>query len=73
VEAGADAVDAVDPSMGYEQARRSSIARFERAYATALLARHGGRVSDAAKAAGMDRVYLHKLMRRHGVGRPRNV
>jgi DNA-binding NtrC family response regulator len=65
--------DHVDASVPYEQARRASLARFERSYAGALLERHGGRVSEAAKAAGMDRVYLHKLMRRHGVGRPRTV
>jgi len=32
-----------------------------------LLGAHDGNVTDAAQAAGIGRVYLHKLMRRHGV------
>jgi transcriptional regulator of acetoin/glycerol metabolism len=31
-----------------------------------LLNAHGGRVSAAARAAGIGRVYLYRLMRRHG-------
>ncbi|MCZ7685599.1 MAG: sigma-54 dependent transcriptional regulator [Sandaracinaceae bacterium] len=55
----------VDASVPYAEARRRAIEAFEREYVRDLLARHGGKVSQAAAAAGMDRVYLHKLVRRH--------
>jgi DNA-binding NtrC family response regulator len=56
----------VDPNLPYAEARRRALDTFERAYATALLERHGS-VSAAARAAGITRVYLHRLLRRHGV------
>ena len=38
---------------------------FEREYLDALIKLHGGKVSQAATAADMDRVYLYRLLRRH--------
>jgi two-component system response regulator GlrR len=64
--ASASTID-VDPSLSYEEARAAAIAEFERVYLKALLARHGGNVSQAAREAGIDRVYLHRLIRRHGI------
>jgi transcriptional regulator with PAS, ATPase and Fis domain len=55
-------------SLGYEEARRHAIAAFERRYIEDLLKAHGGKVAAAARAAGIDRVYLYRLIRRHGVG-----
>ncbi|MEM1030558.1 MAG: sigma 54-interacting transcriptional regulator [Myxococcota bacterium] len=60
----------VDASLRYRDAKRAVLARFEREYLTQLLERHGGNVSAAARAAGMDRVYVYKLLGRHGL-RPR--
>jgi DNA-binding NtrC family response regulator len=57
----------VDARVPYAEARGRAIDEFERAYLEALLALHGGKVSQAAAAAGIDRVYLHKLLRRHGL------
>jgi DNA-binding NtrC family response regulator len=54
-----------DASVPYAEARRRAIAAFERNYVDDLLARHGGKVTEAAAAAGMDRVYLYKLAKRH--------
>jgi two-component system, NtrC family, response regulator GlrR len=57
----------VDARLPYADARKRAIDSFERAYAQALLQLHQGRVAAAAAAAGMDRVYLYKLLRRHGL------
>jgi DNA-binding NtrC family response regulator len=57
----------VDASLPYEVARRQAIDSFERDYATALLARTDGNVAAAARDAGVNRAYLHRLLRRHGV------
>jgi len=57
----------VDASMPYEVARRQAIDAFERAYVTALLARTDDNVAQAARDAGVNRAYLHRLLRRHGL------
>ncbi|MEZ4248689.1 MAG: sigma 54-interacting transcriptional regulator, partial [Polyangiales bacterium] len=56
----------VDASLPYQEARRRALAEFERRYLEALLEQHE-QVSQAAEAAGLHRVYLHRLLRRHGV------
>jgi two-component system response regulator GlrR len=58
---------AIDPKLPYAEARRRALDGFERGYAEALLREHNGKVSAAAVAAGMDRVYLYRLLRRHGI------
>jgi DNA-binding NtrC family response regulator len=57
----------VDARMTYAEARRKHLDEFERAYLDALLRMHQGKVAQAAQAADLDRVYLYKLLRRHGV------
>jgi two-component system response regulator GlrR len=57
----------VDPTLSYAEGRRLAIEAYEAAFVRALLAAHGGRVAAAARAAGIGRVYLYRLMRRHGV------
>jgi len=57
----------VDASLSYDVARRQAIDSFERAYVTALLGRSGDNVAQAARDAGVNRAYLHRLLRRHGL------
>ncbi|NNB86944.1 sigma-54-dependent Fis family transcriptional regulator [Corallococcus exiguus] len=58
---------AVDASVTYAESRRRALETFEHDYVEALLKLHGGKVSQAAAAADMDRVYLYRLLRRHGL------
>jgi DNA-binding NtrC family response regulator len=43
---------------------------FEARYLTALLAQHGHNVSAAARAAAVNRVHFHRLLRKHGLNAP---
>jgi DNA-binding NtrC family response regulator len=53
--------------MPYKQAKDEMLARFTREYLEALLGRHGGNVSAAAREARIDRNWIVALARRHGV------
>jgi len=53
-------------------AREQAIEAFERDYLAALLERHGGKMTAAAAAAGIGRVYLYKLLVRHRLKTPRS-
>ncbi len=57
--------DPVDVARPYAEARKQAIHEFERTYVEALLVRCDGNVSRAAREAKIDRVYLHRLIRRH--------
>ena len=59
------ALDALDVSIPFSEARRRLLATFEKNYVRELLERHGGNVSQAAATAGVDRAHLHRIMRRH--------
>ena len=43
------------------------ISSFERSYLSQLLEAAGGNMSKAARMAGMDRMYLHRLVQKHGL------
>jgi DNA-binding NtrC family response regulator len=49
------------------EARKRAVDRFEKEYLTALLARHQGKVAQAAVEAEVDRVSLYRLMRKHRI------
>jgi len=53
----------------YYTARDRLVAEFELHYLTKLLAQAGGNMSKAARAAGVDRTTLYRLMERHGLDR----
>jgi two-component system response regulator HydG len=52
--------------MGYAEAKRHLVREFDRAYATAMLQRSGGNVSEAARLAGLDRSNFRRVLRKHG-------
>ena len=55
----------IDLDMQLSDARKLAVEEFERRYLSGLLERHDGRVAQAAAAAGIDRVYMYKLLRRY--------
>jgi two-component system response regulator AtoC len=57
----------VDPDVPLARARAAWLQGFAQSYLTELLRRHAGNISAAARAAGVDRKTLHRLLARHGV------
>jgi DNA-binding NtrC family response regulator len=57
----------VDLDVPFKIAKEALIDDFERNYLTALVAWAGGNMSRAARRAGIDRMYLHRLVQRHGL------
>jgi DNA-binding NtrC family response regulator len=57
-------VEVVD-GQPFRVAKEHAIAQWERAYVRALVDRHGGNLSRAARAAKTDRNYLRELLNRH--------
>jgi len=58
---------AFDPKLSYRDNKTLFEEDFEKRYVSWLLDAHGGNISAAARAADMDRKYLHKLAKKHGV------
>lgn len=56
----------VDLSVPFQQAKGEIVQRFEQAYLTRLLADAGGNVAEAARRAGLNRTYLHRLLTKLG-------
>jgi DNA-binding NtrC family response regulator len=54
-------------SEGFREAKERLISAWERDWVTQLIRRAGGNVSRAAREGGLDRVYLHRLMKKHGI------
>ena len=60
---------AIDPGVPFKVAKQDLIDDFERRYVRALLDAHGGNISAAARAAGIDRMSIHKILNRLGMER----
>ena len=54
-------------STNFHEAKEQLVSAWERDFVLTLLRRAGGNVSKAAREAGMDRVYLHRLIKKHGI------
>jgi DNA-binding NtrC family response regulator len=57
----------IDITTPFRLAKDAAVDAFERAYLTALLEAAGNNMSKAARMAGMDRMYLHRLAQKHGL------
>ena len=57
-------VDAALADLPYTEARDRAVEAFERSFLVAALERHGGNVSATARAIGLHRQSLQKILRR---------
>jgi DNA-binding NtrC family response regulator len=62
-----DEAPAAPATLDYKQAREEALTSFEREYVAHLLRTFDGNVSKASREAGLDRAYLHRLIKRHGL------
>jgi DNA-binding NtrC family response regulator len=60
----------VDVTQPFKNAKQDVINEFERRYISRLLAQHDGNISAAARAAGIDRMSIHKMLHRLGLANP---
>jgi DNA-binding NtrC family response regulator len=56
----------IDVTIPFKVAKDALIDGFERAYLRAILESAGGNMTKAARMAGIDRMYLHRLVQKHG-------
>ncbi|MBL4632501.1 MAG: sigma 54-interacting transcriptional regulator [Kofleriaceae bacterium] len=61
-----------EPGLSFRDQKERWTDEFERQYLRWLLEEAKGNISKAARAADMDRKYLHKLLKKHGID-PRNI
>jgi DNA-binding NtrC family response regulator len=59
--------DAADKEADFHEARERAIQVFEKSYLEALLERHGGSASAAAREAKIARSYFYRLLEEHGL------
>ncbi len=57
----------VDTSTPFKLAKQALVEEFERRYIGRLLEQHDGNISAAARAAGIDRMSIHKMLHRLGI------
>jgi DNA-binding NtrC family response regulator len=57
----------IDARVSFAIARRQALDNFERSYVVALIDLHHGNVTAASRAAGVNRAYLYRLLRRHSL------
>ena len=57
----------LDPLEPYDVARRRAIDAFEQSYLAKLLEYSRGNIAAASRDAGVNRSYLYRMLRRHGM------
>ncbi len=57
----------VDTAIPFKRLKQELISEFERRYITQLLDEHDHNISSAARAAGIDRMSIHKMLNRLGL------
>ena len=62
----------IDVHVPFKLAKQRMVEEFERRFLELLLEEHGGNVSRAARATGLDRMTVHKMINRRGLGNPRD-
>ncbi|MEM9488127.1 MAG: sigma 54-interacting transcriptional regulator [Myxococcota bacterium] len=60
----------VDIKQPFKAAKQNLVSEFERRYIKQLLAAHDGNISKAARAAGIDRMSIHKMLNRLNLQNP---
>jgi DNA-binding NtrC family response regulator len=63
----APAPTAGDEELSFHDAKQRHTDRFERAYLQRLLDKHGGNISEVARAAALSRQTCYRLMHKHGI------
>jgi transcriptional regulator with GAF, ATPase, and Fis domain len=58
--------------MPFKEAKGKLVEAFEKEYLTHLLERHHGNISRAATEAGIDRNYIHRLVKKYNIPVPRS-
>ncbi len=67
VPSGGLAADEDMLDLPFKEAKGQLIESFERAYLQHLLGKHGGNISQAANEAGIDRNYIHRLIKKYNI------
>ncbi len=62
------APSAPNDEVPFKEAKDAAITEFEKGYLGPLLEKCDGNFSKAARTAKMDRMYLHQLAQKHGLG-----
>lgn len=60
----------IDAGRPYKDERERALAAFEREYLMKLMERYSGNITRAAEGAQLARVYLYRLLRKHGIRQP---
>jgi two-component system response regulator GlrR len=63
----ASAWPSIDVGVPFKVAKQRVVDEFDRRYLEALMTTHDGNISAAARAAGVDRMSIYKMMRRLGI------